>query len=126
MRGVWVGVATAAALCAGVAHAAGPMSVAEFLAKGDALKAKGMLAIGSPDIALLRDTVKDAGQSYRAEIASSTAAGKKPRACPPPVGQAKIDGKTLMGAFASIPPAKRGISVKAAFYRFMDRRYPCP
>ena len=108
------------------AQAAGPMTVAEFLAKGDALKARGFLAIGSPDIALLRDTVKDAGLSYRAEIAASTIAGKPPRACPPPVGQAKIDGKTMMSAFTSIPPAKRTITVKTAFYRFMDKRYPCP
>lgn len=35
--------------------AASAMTVAEFLAKTQALRAKGLLAVGSPDIALLRD-----------------------------------------------------------------------
>ena len=41
--------------------ATGDMSVAAFLAKADNLKAKGFLALGSSDIALLQSEAKAAG-----------------------------------------------------------------
>ncbi|WEJ98630.1 MAG: hypothetical protein P0Y59_16995 [Candidatus Sphingomonas phytovorans] len=106
--------------------AAQAMTVDEFLAKAAALKARGMGAMMSPDIGLLRGEVKAAGDSYRAEIDSAAATGAKPRGCPPPKGQAKIDSNTLISSFQTIPAAKRGMSVKTAFYSFMDKRYPCP
>ena len=106
--------------------AAQAMTVDEFLAKAAALKAKGMAAMMSPDLGLLRTEVKTAGESYRAEIDAAKAAGKAPRSCPPPKGQAKIDSNTLITSFQTIPPARRTMSVKTAFYSFMDKRYPCP
>lgn len=106
--------------------AAQAMTVDEFLAKAAALKAKGMAAMMSPDLGLLRTEVRTAGESYRAEIETAKAAGKAPRACPPPKGQTKIDSDTLISSFQTIPAAKRTMSVKTAFYGFMDKRYPCP
>lgn len=106
--------------------AAQAMTVDEFLNKAAALKAKGMAAMLSPDIGLLRDEVKAAGESYRAEIEAARAAGTAPRACPPPKGQAKVDSDTLLASFRTIPPARRTMSVKTAFFSFMDKRYPCP
>jgi hypothetical protein len=106
--------------------AAQAMTVDEFLARAAALKAKGMAAMMSPDLGLLRTEVKTAGESYRAEIEAARAAGKTPRSCPPPKGQAKIDSNTLITSFQTIPPARRTMSVKTAFYSFMDKRYPCP
>jgi hypothetical protein len=85
-----------------------------------------MAAMMSPDLGLLRTEVKTAGESYRAEIEAARAAGKTPRSCPPPKGQAKIDSNTLITSFQTIPPARRTMSVKTAFYSFMDKRYPCP
>ena len=105
--------------------AAQAMTVETFLAKAKALQAKGLFAVGSADIALLRDEVKDAGTAYRAQIEADRVAGKPPRACPPPVGQAKIDSKVIMTEFEAIPAAKRKVSVQSAFYAMMDRRYPC-
>ena len=106
--------------------AAQAMTVDEFLAKATALKAKGLAAMMSPDLGLLRGEVKTASKSYRTEIESAKAAGKQPRSCPPPKGQAKVDSDTLLTSFQTIPAAKRGMSVKTAFYSFMDQRYPCP
>lgn len=106
--------------------AAQSMTVDEFLAKAAALKAKGMAAMMSPDLGLVRDEVKAASLAYRAEIDAARAAGKPPRACPPPKGKARIDAGTLIASFETIPPARRGMSVKAAFYSFMDKRFPCP
>jgi len=105
--------------------AAQAMTVNEFLAKTSALQAKGFAAMVSPDLTLLRDEIKAAATAYRAELDAAQAAHRKPRSCPPPKGQAKVDPDTLMAAFKAIPPAKRTMSVKAAFYGLMDRRYPC-
>jgi hypothetical protein len=105
--------------------AAQAMTVNEFLAKTSALQAKGFAGMMSPDLTLLRNEIKTAATAYRAELDASQAAHRKPRSCPPPKGQAKVDSDTLMASFKAIPPAKRTISVKAAFYGFMDKRYPC-
>jgi len=105
--------------------AAQAMTVETFLAKAKALKAQGLLAATSSDLPLVRAEVKNAATAYRVQIAADKAAGKKPRACPPPVGQAKIDGTVVMMEFETIPVAKRKVSVKSAFYAMMDRRYPC-
>jgi hypothetical protein len=105
--------------------AAQAMTVDEFLAKAAALKAKGMAAALSPDLGLLRGEIKTAADAYRTDIDADKAAGRKPRSCPPPKGQAKIDSNTLIGSFQTIPASKRGVSVKTAFYSFMDKRYPC-
>jgi len=105
--------------------AAQAMTVNEFLAKTSALQAKGFAAMVSPDLTLLRDEIKAAATAYRAELDAAQAAHRKPRSCPPPKGQAKVDPDTLMAAFKAIPPAKRTMSVKAAFYGFMDKSYPC-
>lgn len=105
--------------------AAQAMTVETFLAKAKALQSKGPFALASSDLALLRDEVKDAGTAYRAQIEADRVAGKPPRACPPPVGQAKIDSNVVMTEFQAIPAAKRKISVQSAFYAMMDRRFPC-
>jgi len=91
------------------------MSVAEFLAKANALKARGFLAIGSPDIKLLKGEMEGVANAYRADI----------RSCPPPKGKAKIGSKELIAEFEAIPAAQRGMSVKSAFYAMMKKRFPC-
>ena len=122
MRYGWM---TAIAACLLVPVAAQAMTVETFLAKAKALKAQGMMAVTSPDLSLVRSEVKDAATAYRADLETDKAAGKPPRACPPPVGQTKIDGKVMMTEFEAIPPARRKVSVKTAFYAMMDRRFPC-
>ncbi|MEO5938037.1 MAG: hypothetical protein ABIQ43_03400 [Sphingomonas sp.] len=116
--------ATAAALIV-LPATAQAMDVATFLAKASALESKGIFAIGSPDIALLKNEVTTAATAYRADIAADAAAKRRPRACPPPIGKASVKSNDLVASFQTIPPAQRGISVKTAFYRFMDNRFPC-
>ncbi|MFN4096453.1 MAG: hypothetical protein ACK4GG_06775 [Sphingomonas sp.] len=101
------------------------MSVAEFLAKANALKAKGFLAIGSPDIKLLKGEMEGVANAYRADIVSARQAGRTPHSCPPPKGKANIGSKELLAEFETIPAAQRGMSVKSAFYAMMKKRYPC-
>ncbi len=123
MRGTIKATALALVLVPAMAQA---MTVNEFLTKTAALQAKGFAAMLSPDLPLLRNEVTAAATAYRAEIDAAQAAHRKPRSCPPPKGQAKVDSNTLIASFQSIPPARRTMSVKAAFYSFMDKRYPCP
>lgn len=122
MRGYLVILASAALLAPSAANA---MTVAEFLAKAAALKQQGMLAIASPDIALLTNEVKNAGADYRRALAAEAAAGRKPSSCPPPVGKTGIASSDLIAYFSSLPPAKRKISVNTAFVRLMQQRFPC-
>ena len=122
MRGMIKAAALALVLAPVAAEA---MTVSEFLAKTSALQAKGFAAMVSPDLTLLRDEIKTAATAYRSELDAAQAAHRKPRSCPPPKGQAKVDSDTLMAAFRAIPPARRTMSVKAAFYGFMDKTYPC-
>jgi len=122
MRGLIKAAALALMLAPVAAEA---MTVNEFLAKTSALQAKGFAAMMSPDLALLRNEIKTAATAYRAELDAAQAAHRKPRSCPPPKGQAKVDSDTLMASFKAIPPAKRMMSVQAAFYGIMDKRYPC-
>lgn len=105
--------------------AAQAMTVQEWLSKGDALRAQGVLALGSPDIKLLTDEVKAASDVYRAKLAADLTAGRKPTSCPPPRGQAKVTGEDLTTAFRALPPAQRRQSVKDAFIAYMTKRYPC-
>ena len=111
--------------CALLPVAVQAMTVETFLAKADALKAKGLLSIGSSDIALLRQEVMTASDAYRARLAADAVAGRKPTSCPPPRGTAKISSNDILAEFKALPPAKRKISVQTAFSAMMERRYPC-
>lgn len=104
------------------------MSVAEFLAKANALKAKGLMAIGSPDIGLLKTEMETIGAAYRTDVEGARAAGRTPHSCPPPKGsaKAKLGGKAFLADLQAIPPAQaRTTSMKDAFYAIMRKRFPC-
>jgi hypothetical protein len=116
--------ATILLLAAGPARA---MTVAEFLARAHMLKARGVLALLSPDAALLKAEMQGIVATYRADIRAQRAAGKPPHSCPPALSQAQVQmvGGQLLAELERIPAARRGMSMKAAFYAFMKRRYPC-
>ncbi len=102
------------------------MSVAEFLAKAEALKAKGAMALFSSDIGRLKNEITNSGKQLRAERLAAQKAGRKPAFCPPEKGKGSINSDELLGHFQSIPPAQRSVSVKAGFAGLMRKKYPCP
>jgi len=122
MRRTMVMMALAVVLVPAAAQA---MTVKEFLAKADALKAQGVLALASPDVGLLRQEVMQASDAYRAGLAAQIAAGRKPSSCPPPKGTAKVTSDDIIKEFKSLPPGRQKASVKDAFAAFMTKRYPC-
>lgn len=106
-----------------LAAPASAMSVAEFLTKADALKARGAMALFSGDLKLLMREVKAAGQGVRTDNKRRQQAGLAPRSCPPERVSMKSD--ELLAALRTIPPGDRGISVQEGFARMMAARYPC-
>jgi hypothetical protein len=98
------------------------MTVAEFLGKAEKLQARGMMAMFSSDIGLLKAEIKGASVAYRADVAT----GKPPQSCPPPLGTVKTSSDELLAAFRTVPVAERTrLSVRAAFSNYMAKRYPC-
>lgn len=122
MRRVMLAMVVAALVLPGTAQA---MSVAQFLAKAKALQAQGALAILSPDAELLKREVAAIRASYTADLRAARAAGKTPHSCPPETGKPKLSPRQMLAELEKIPPAKRGMSMKAAVYAYMKRTYPC-
>lgn len=107
------------------AFAAGDMSVATFLAKADALQAKGLGALGSPDIKLLYSEADAAGKTYRATILADKKAGRAPHSCPPK--KAALNSDQLLAHLRTYPQAVRPkTTITTAMFDVMKKRYPCP
>lgn len=102
----------------------GDMSAAAFLAKADALRAKGAMALLSGDIKLLKAEGQAAGQAYRARLRADKAAGRTPHSCPPP--KSSINSTQIIAHLRSYPAAQRPrITMKAAISDLMAKTYPC-
>lgn len=111
-------------IAAPVNAAPGDMKISTFLAKADALKAKGFMALGSSDIAILKTEGKAAGDAYRARIKSDKTKSLPPHSCPPT--QASVGSDDLLSHFRSYSAAERQVvSVRTGFADMMKKRYPC-
>lgn len=112
------------ALATGTAlAAAGDMSVATFLAKADTLKAKGMMAMLSPDIGVLKSEGQAAGAAYKAQLDTERKAGH-PSSCPPK--GTRIDSDDLMAHMRAYPAnARSKITVKSAIADMFKAKFPC-
>ena len=103
--------------------APGEMSVGTFLAKADALKARGIMALGSSDIGLLKTEGQAAGQAYRARLTAERAAGK-PSSCPPK--GTKVGSAAMIAHLRGYPPAARGgTTMETAIADYFIKTYPC-
>lgn len=110
-------------LAAPVAANTGEMSVAAFLSKADALRAKGLMALGSPDMKLLRAEGQAAGMAYGARLQQERAAGK-PSSCPPK--GARPSSNEVLGHLRTYPAERRGsINMKTAMADYFIKTYPC-
>lgn len=107
-----------------VSAAPGDMSVAAFLAKADALRAKGPMALFSSDISVLRSEATAGGRAYRARLATERAHGT-PSSCPP--ARSSMNQQILMAHLHSYPAAARAhMSMTTAMADWFVRTYPCP
>lgn len=118
-------IALALAVAAAPATASA-MPVATFLAKANALKAKGLFALLSDDLKLLTNEIKANSIALRAENEAAAKAGRRKAYCTPP-GGAQLGQNDIMQAMQAVPPAARDhTDTKDALRAFLARRYPCP
>lgn len=99
------------------------MTVGEFVAKADSLQRRGMLALFSSDLRLLKAEAKRDLDAFAPQLFTRT-----PPACPPKQGDKfnfTFTVDELLRFYRSIPPARRGISASEAFGEFMAAKYPC-
>lgn len=103
--------------------AGGDMSVAVFLAKVEALKAKGAMALFSSDVGTLKQEGRAAGQAYRARLQGERAAGK-PSSCPPK--GTKVTSDQLIAHLRSYPePARARTNMRTAMADLFIKTWPC-
>ena len=119
-RSVGQALSAGALLLPVAAHA---MTVGDFLAKADALKARGMMAMFSPDITLLKSEVITAGKALRAEQNAANAAHRQASTCMPQ--PAPMNSDELIGYLKKLPPGHRSLSVKDGLAGYMNSKYPC-
>ena len=104
----------------------GTMTVADFLATADKLKAMGMRAMFSSDVKPLMAEMTGAAKSYRADALAARGAGRTDLGCPPVEGKLGVNSNQIITEFATIPPAERArTTAKLAFYAMMKRKFPC-
>lgn len=103
----------------------GDMSVATFLSKAEALKAKGAMALFSSDVKVLKSEGMAAGMAYKARLDAERAAGK-PSSCPPPARQATMSPDQLLSHLRLYPAEVRPrTSMKTAMADYFIKTYPC-
>jgi hypothetical protein len=101
---------------------ASAMSVADFLVKADAVKAKGMMALFSPDLSVLKAEVQAGVNAWRAQ---AMPAGKPANACPP-ADKLQMTPKDVLAMMNAVPPPQRAATETAdALIAGLNRRYPC-
>ena len=120
MRRWWVSLAVVAML---IPVAAQAMTVDQFLTRANALKAKGMMALLSPDVGVLKGEMADAVAALKADRAARKAAGKPPRVCAPE--GTKLTQDEMLGGLAALSPAQRAGSLKDGVSQVMMNRFPC-
>jgi cell division protein FtsL len=116
---------TAALLCAIGASTAHAMDVATYLAKAEALRARGMTAILSSDFRELQAEISASGAALRQERLAARRAGRRPAYCPPE--SVSFSREEIFAAMNAVPaPLRSRTQVRDALRAAFARRFPCP
>ncbi len=99
------------------------MTVQAFLARANALRDQGPMALMSPDLPVLKAEAKAATNELKADRAARAAAGKKPIACVP-------EGETvgimdMLDGLSALPAADQKRPLKDGYARVLAKRSPC-
>lgn len=105
--------------------AAQAMDVATFLAKADALQKKGMAALFSSDIGLLKRETGAAVQALVEEARAAATAGRPHNFCPQP-GKMSLNSNEILASMRAVPATARPrTDVKEPLRILLTRKYPC-
>ena len=114
----------AAMLVGGMAMpASAAMTVGTFLARANALRDQGPMALMSPDFPALKAEAKAATTQLKAERAARAAAGKPPIACVPEGESVGI--MDMLDGLAALPAADQKRPLKDGYARVLAKRFPC-
>ena len=113
----------AATIATLAAPASAAMTVGTFVARANALKAQGPMALMSPDFPVLRDEAKAATTQLKAEREAWKAKGLKPIACVPE-GQS-IGILEMLDGLAALPAPVQKMPLKDGYARVLAKRFPC-
>ena len=106
-----------------------PMSVADVMAKADAIQRKGMLAIFSSEVGAIKAEAQEDVDAFGRELANASQTHRPLPACPPTSGpnsfKFTVDTAELLQYYRSLPAADRSLSSRQAFAQFMSRKFPC-
>ena len=101
------------------------MTVTTFLQKADALEKRGVTAMFSSDLRLLKGEIRTAAESLRNERLAAQRAGRRTAYCPPE--RQGFNSDEILAHFRSIPVAQRGrMDVRDALRGLLVRKFPCP
>jgi hypothetical protein len=114
----------AALLMVGMAMpASAAMTVGTFLARANALRDQGPMALMSPDLPALKAEAKAATNQLKAERAARAAAGKPPIACVPEGESVGI--MDMLDGLNELPASYRKRPLKDGYARVLANLYPC-
>ncbi|MCJ8156670.1 hypothetical protein [Sphingomonas sp. LaA6.9] len=100
-------------------------SVADFLARAQAVRKLGDAAATSSELASIKAEVAAITRAYRADLAKQKAAGQPTHSCPP--DRSGLTSANLMADLNQVPVELRATtSVRSVYYAMMKKRYPCP
>ncbi|MDY0966475.1 MULTISPECIES: hypothetical protein [Sphingomonas] len=114
----------AAILVGGMAvPASAAMTVGTFLARANALRDQGPMALMSPDFPALKAEAKAATTQLKAEGAARAAAGKPPIACVPEGESVGI--MDMLDGLSDLPASYQKRPLKDGYARVLANLYPC-
>jgi hypothetical protein len=114
----------AAMLVGGMAMpASAAMTVGTFLARANALRDQGPMALMSPDFPALKAEAKAATTQLKAERAARAAAGKPPIACVPEGESVGI--MDMLDGLSDLPASYQKRPLKDGYARVLANLYPC-
>ena len=128
MHSVLCSLAAITLFASSAAAAAQPLTVADVLAKSDALEKKGMLAIFSSDLSLIKAEAKRDMDAFASALQAANKAHRPLPACPPQDANGwkfTFNTDEVLKFYRSIPPQQRGMSSVQGFADFMRAKYPC-
>jgi hypothetical protein len=106
-----------------VAAATGDMTVAEFLARANAVKSRGMLAVFSSEYRALKNEGAVALRGYREQLAAERAEGR-PSSCPP--RNIRVDSDVVLNHLRTYPASDRDrVDLHQAVADYHRRTWPC-
>lgn len=114
----------AAMLVGGMAMpASAAMTVGTFLARANALRDQGPMALMSPEFPALKAEAKAATTQLKAERAARAAAGKPPIACVPEGESVGI--MDMLDGLSDLPASYQKRPLKDGYARVLANLYPC-